>query len=172
MKPYVRGKTVFFREVTVDDADFIITLRTDPEKSRHLSVTEHDIEKQKRFISNYLTGQTDYYFIISDWDFRPFGSIRIYDIREDSFCWGSWILAKDAPNNAAIESALLIYDFAFFSLHYKKSHFDVRKENHRVVDFHKRFGACIVNEDNLNFYFEYTLDAYLAIREKYRRYLP
>lgn len=63
-------------------------------------------------------------------------------------------------------------DFAFFSLHYPKSHFDVRKGSHRVVDFHKRFGACIVSEDDLNFYFEYNHEAYLNAHEKYCRYVP
>ncbi len=172
MKPYVRGKSIFFREVAIDDAEFIIGLRTDQEKSKHLSVTSNDVEKQRNFIYNYLSGQIDYYFMISDWSKNKLGTIRIYDIQKDSFCWGSWILSKDAPPNAAIESALLIYDFAFFSLHYKKSHFDVRKENLRVVEFHKRFGASIVGEDDLNFYFQYDRDAYISMRQKYRRFLP
>ena len=172
MKPYVLGKSIFFREVVIADAEFIIELRTDLERSKHLSVTSDNIEKQRNFISCYLNSEIDYYFIISDWNKKSLGTIRIYDIQGDSFCWGSWILSKDAPSSAAIESALLIYDFAFFSLHYQKSHFDVRKENQRVVEFHKRFGASIINEDNLNFYFQYDLDTYFSVRQKYRRFLP
>ncbi|MCP4473928.1 MAG: GNAT family N-acetyltransferase [Gammaproteobacteria bacterium] len=172
MKPYVRGKSIFFREITVNDAKFIIELRTDPKNKKHLSVISNDIEKQRDYITNYLKCQTDYYFIICDWSNHPLGTIRIYDIRDDSFCWGSWILAKDAPTNAAIESALLIYDFAFFSLHYLKSHFDVRKKNQRVVHFHKRFGANVVSEDDLNYYFHYDRDTYVDMRQKYNRYLP
>ena len=156
----------------MDDAEFIIGLRTDPEKSKHLSVTSNDIDKQKDFISKYLKSQTEFYFVICDWKWNRLGTIRIYDIRDDSFCWGSWLLSKEAPKNAAIESALLIYDFAFFSLHYAGAHFDVRKENERVVDFHKRFGASIVDEDALNYYFQYDCAAYVAARKKYRRYLP
>ena len=172
MKPYARGKSIFFREVTVDDAEFIIGLRTDPEKSKYLSVTSSDNDKQRNFIAGYLNSQVDYYFIIADRNKKSIGTIRIYDIRDDSFCWGSWILSKDAPSNAAIESALLIYDFAFFSLHYPKAHFDVRKDNQRVVDFHKRFGASIVSEDDSNFYFQYDRDAYISLRPKYLRFLP
>jgi RimJ/RimL family protein N-acetyltransferase len=172
MKPYVRGKTVFLREVAPDDAEFIVTLRTDPEKSRHLSATSSDVVKQEAFISSYFESRTDFYFVICDWSWRRLGTVRIYDIREDSFCWGSWILCKDAPKNAAIESALLVYDFGFFSLHYPKAHFDVRKENERVVDFHKRFGAAIIGEDELNYYFDYDIDRYMEVRGKYRRFLP
>lgn len=75
------------------------------------------------------------------------------------------------PNTTAIESALLIYEFGFGQLGYKKAHFDVRKGNERVIAFHQRFGARIVNEDELNYYFNYTFEEYLKIKEKYRRYL-
>ena len=172
MKPYVRGKSIFFREVTPEDAEFIVNLRTDPLKSRHLSATSADISKQKEFISTYASSETDFYFIICDWAQQPMGTIRIYDIKEHSFCWGSWILANGHPASAAVESAILIYDFAFFALHYERSHFDVRKENTRVVEFHKRFGAQVTGEDELNLYFNYERDAYVSIRERYRRFLP
>jgi len=172
MKPYVRGKSIFLREVSVEDAEFIIGLRTDPEKNKHISATSNDINQQINFIASYSKSDTDFYFMICDWNWSRLGTVRIYDVRDDSFCWGSWILSRDAPKKAAIESALLIYDFAFFSLHYPWAHFDVRKKNVKVVDFHKRFGASIVGEDDLNYYFEYDIDAYMIVREKYRRYLP
>lgn len=172
MKPYVRGKSIYLREVEVSDAEFIVHLRTDPDKSRHLSITTDDVEKQRAFLRSYSLSSTDFYFLICDWNAKALGTIRIYDIRDSSFCWGSWILVKNAPTSAALESALLVYDFAFFSLHYPKAHFDVRKENQRVVDFHKRFGASIVSEDELNYYFDYDLPRYLGVRERYRRYLP
>lgn len=172
MKPYIRGKTIFLREILLDDAEFVLNLRTDAEKGNYLSPTLGGIEKQKEFISYYSESLTDFYFLICDWSWRRLGTIRIYDIREDSFCWGSWILSKDAPKNAAIESALLIYDFAFFALHYSKSHFDVRKENKSVVNFHKHFGARIVLEDSLDYHFGYDITTYLNVRQKYSRFLP
>lgn len=172
MKPYVRGKSIFLREVRMDDAEFIVALRTDPVKSKHLSATSADLDKQRNFISSYMESESDFYYIICDWQRTPVGTIRLYDVKDDSFCWGSWILSDRHPPSAAVESALLLYDFAFFSLHYARSHFDVRKENLRVIDFHKRFGANVVGEDELNLYFNYERDNYLSIREKYRRFLP
>lgn len=172
MKPCVRGKSIFFREVLVDDAAFIVDLRTDPKKAQHLSATSKDVLAQTAFISSYRESLTDFYFVICDWKWTRLGTIRIYDIRGSSFCWGSWILAADAPTHAAVESALLLYDFAFFSLHYPKAHFDVRKQNVRVVQFHKRFGASVVDEDDANLYFEYDVESYMKIRQKYHRFLP
>jgi RimJ/RimL family protein N-acetyltransferase len=172
VKPVVRGKKLYLREVVLDDAEFILCLRTDPRKNRYLSPTTTDVSQQRDFIERYQQSLTDYYFIICDWQARSLGTVRIYDIQGDSFCWGSWILSADSPTSTAIESALLIYDFAFYSLHYKSSHFDVRKENLSVVDFHKRFGALIIKENELDYFFKYSLDSYRLIREKYLRFLP
>jgi len=172
MKPLVRGKKIYLRDVTLSDAEYILSLRTDSKKNQFLSQTKSDISAQRDFIKRYYQSLTDYYFIICDWQSRALGTIRIYDIQGESFCWGSWILSSGVPTSAAIESALLLYEFAFYSLHYKSSHFDVRKNNLRVVDFHKRFGARLIGEDNLNYYFEYDENDYLCARQKYRRYLP
>src|SRR3569832_1279334 len=154
MKPYVRGKSIFLREVSVEDAEFIIGLRTDPEKNKHISATSNDIKQQIKFIASFSNSEKKKKNKKNNRNKSRKGTVRIYDVRDDSFCWGSWILSRDAPKKAAIESALLIYDFAFFSLHYPWAHFDVRKKNVKVVDFHKRFGASIVGEDDLNYYFE------------------
>lgn len=172
MKPYVRGKSIFLREVLEGDAEFILQLRTNPQKARYLSPTSSDLDNQKTFILNYSKSLADFYFLICDWDWNRLGTVRIYDIKGESFCWGSWIIAGDAPTNTAIESALLLYDFAFFSLHYQKSHFDVRKDNERVVRFHERFGAKITREDECNYYFSYDLATYLKTRKKYAKFLP
>lgn len=172
MKPIVRGKKLYFREVVLADVEFILSLRTDPGKNRYLSPTTSDVSQQRAFIERYQQSLTDYYFIICDWKARSLGTVRIYDIQGDSFCWGSWILSADAPTSSAIESALLLYDFAFYSLHYKSSHFDVRKDNLSVVDFHKRFGAFITQMDESNYFFKYPLDSYDSARKKYRRFLP
>lgn len=78
---------------------------------------------------------------------------------------GSWIIKVGAPKTMAIESVLLVYEFGFYQLGYKKAHFDVRKGNERVVAFHLRFGAKIISEDESNYYFNYSEDAYKIIRK-------
>ena len=91
--------------------------------------------------------------------------MRAYDIQPDSFCWGSWLIKNNAPTTRAIESVLLVYEFGFGELSYKKAHFDVRKGNERVIAFLKRFGAQIVNGDELNIYLNYPLENYLKIKK-------
>src|SRR3569833_143417 len=118
MKPYVRGKSIFLREVSVEDAKFIIGQRTDPEKNKHISATSNDINQQINYIASYSKSDTDYYFMICDWNWSRLGIVRFYYLRDFCFFWGFCIFSWYVPKMAAIESALLIYDFAFFSLHY------------------------------------------------------
>jgi RimJ/RimL family protein N-acetyltransferase len=171
-KPLVIGKNIYLREILTEDAAFVLELRTNEVLNQHLSATQNDLDKQTEFIQNYQNSVQDFYFVICSKKHEPLGVVRIYDIRGDSFCWGSWIIKTDAPSYTAIESALLIYDFSFYALHYKQSHFDVRKANLKVISFHKKLGAEIVSEDDLNFYFVYTKQAYLKTRNKYKKFLP
>ncbi|MDZ4316950.1 MAG: hypothetical protein U0989_19560, partial [Azonexus sp.] len=60
---------------------------------------------------------------------------------------------------AALESAFLVYQFAFENLEFEKSHFDVRKGNDRVISFHEKMGAIKTGETELDFLFEITKDA-------------
>jgi RimJ/RimL family protein N-acetyltransferase len=173
MKPCVLGKNLNFREVREEDAEFIVGLRTDPALNAYLSPVDSYVEKQRAFIRNYQTSLSDYYFIITDKAGGSLGTIRIYDIQENSFCWGSWILQPDKkPKGAAIESLLMIFDYGFFGLHYAYARSDARKKNQRSVSLHALFGTTIVREDDLNFYYTYTREQYLIAREAHRYYLP
>ena len=77
----------------------------------------------------------------------------------------SWILNENKTRYAAIESALLVYDFGFNKLGFNKAHFDVVKQNQRVITFHKKMGAMAVAEDNVNFYFEIDRPSVEAIKK-------
>jgi RimJ/RimL family protein N-acetyltransferase len=170
----VQGKSIRLRTAEVIDAKFVLDLRTNPSKVQFLNKIESDLAKQQAWLKEYkkreLLGM-EYYFIIESNNCKPLGLVRIYDLQEKSFCWGSWLIKESAPAATAIESALLIYEFAFNQLNYNQSHFDVRKGNERVIAFHKRFGATVQTEDELNYYFKYSKASYLNVRKKYKRFL-
>lgn len=170
----IEGKRINLRLVEIGDADFLLSLRLDPNKSRHLSKVDGDLEKQVQWLKDYKVREDlkqEYYFIVEDKNKNPFGCVRLYDFKEDSFCWGSWILKSDCPSFMAIESALQVYEFAFYVLKFNNCHFDVRKENASVVAFHERFGASKVSEDTLNFYFTYSKDDYENVKLRYGKFL-
>ena len=171
LKPIVRGSNIFLREANLGDSEFILMLRTDPERSAHISETEPDIEKQMDFMAHYFRSTADFYFIISDWENKPLGTVRLYNPGSDSFCWGSWLISTGAPASVAVESALLLYDFGFFSLHYRIARFDARKENTSVVRFHKRLGASCIGSNSRKLFFELTIEQHLSNRRKFERFL-
>ncbi|MBK2257740.1 GNAT family N-acetyltransferase [Francisella philomiragia] len=171
----LEGKNINLRTVEISDALFVLELRKDATKNKHLSKVDTTLEAQEKWIVDYKKrekSRKEYYFVIEDKEKQNVGLVRVYDFIGQSFCWGSWIIKDSAPRSAAIESALCIYEFAFYNLGFMKSHFDVRKENQKVLAFHKRFGAVIVGESDIDFYFEYSLEDYQRIKQKYKKYLP
>lgn len=171
-KKNITGKNIRLRDIEIDDASFILQLRLDEDKNRYLHKTSPILENQINYINSYKQKDDEYYFIIESLSTEKLGTVRIYDVAGDSFCWGSWLMVNDAPRTAALESALLVYEFAFYNLCFVKTHFDVRKNNERVVAFHTRMGAKIVSEDELNYYFKFTREDYEIIRLKYEKFLP
>jgi len=158
----LESKTIRLRLIEVSDAEFVLSLRLDARYNQFLSTVSSDISGQQQWIKQYKFDEVEglqYYFIIERKDGVPCGTIRVYDLKEDSFCWGSWILNEDKTRYAALESAFLIYKFGFEVLGFRRSHFDVMKGNDRVVSFHKKMGAIQVGEDKCNHYFEIDIDS-------------
>jgi RimJ/RimL family protein N-acetyltransferase len=170
----VSGKNINLRTVDINDAEFIYTLRHNEAKTRYLSKVRGTVEDQKVWIINYKQREDEkqeFYFVIESKDGDKLGLVRMYDFQNDSFCWGSWLIKEDAPKTTAIESALQIYEFGFYDLKFNQSHFDVRKGNDKVTAFHQRFGAKIVDEDELDYFFNFEKNDYKITKEKYKRYL-
>jgi len=163
------SKTISLRLITEDDAAFVLSLRTDSKYNKFLSVVTSDVEQQKTWIRNYKEDEgsgKQFYFIIQRHDGVPCGTVRIYDLREDSFSWGSWILNEDKTRFAALESAFLVYQFGFENLNYEKAHFDVRQENAKVISFHEKMGAIRTGETELDVFFEITKAAVSQSKER------
>ena len=167
----VIGKTLIFRDATPEDAAFILSLRTDEKKSRYLSTTAPDIDAQRSWLQHYAAATDQAYFIIEYQD-EPIGTVRLYDARDNSFCWGSWILKDGRPAQAAMESALMVYAYAVDHLGFTAAHFDVRKGNERVWQFHERFGAERTKETALDYFYTLSLEAIQASRTRYAKFLP
>ena len=170
----IYGKNINMRTVEIEDAKFICTMRQNEDKVKYLSKVDGTVNSQKEWIKDYKIRENkkqEFYFILESKDKEKLGLVRMYDFKNNSFCWGSWLIKDNAPKTTAIESALQVYEFGFNTLEFKKSHFDVRKGNDKVIAFHQRFGAKIVNENEEDYFFNFEKKDYEIIKEKYRRYL-
>lgn len=157
-----------------EDAQFILNLRLDPSRNRHLSATKADLETQQSWLHAYLEREKqgkEAYFILEHAG-EAVGTIRIYDYRleAESFCWGSWIIKPNSPPSVAYRSVILIYDLAFGPLAFSRSHFDVRRENKTVWTFHERMGAALTEEMELDRFYDYPRETYLDKRARFERF--
>ena len=170
----ISGKNINLRTVEIEDAPFILEMRVNKTKTKYLSKVSGTVESQKEWILNYKQREEkkqEFYFVIESKNNQKLGLVRMYDFKDNSFCWGSWLIKDNAPKTTAIESALQIYEFGFYDLGFKKSHFDVRKGNEKVIAFHKRFGASIVDESELDYFLNFEKKDYETTKERYKRYL-
>jgi RimJ/RimL family protein N-acetyltransferase len=164
------GARLRFRDASVEDAEFILSLRLDPVKNAHLSKTLDDLDAQRAWLHRYASDDGQAYFIITH-DEAAIGTIRVYDVRETSFSWGSWILTDGAPRSSAVESTLMIYAFGL-ACNFAQSHFEVRRANEKVWQYHERCGAVRVGEDQQDYFYEIDEQAMRALLARYSSRIP
>lgn len=164
---YVSGAGIRLRNADVNDAEFVLSLRTDSQLNQFISPVSGAVEQQIAFLERYRESDDQAFFIIEDKDHNPVGTVRLYDQKGDSFCWGSWIVSRTAPPRTGTKSALLVYSLGFDILGFNESHFDVRKGNERVWRFHESWGAVFQHEDELDRHYRFPKDAWRVINAKY-----
>lgn len=169
----VEAKNTILRLVEESDAQFILDLRT-KEKAKYLSKTDNNLDNQINWIKNYKIREKDgkeYYFVIENKESERIGLVRAYKIEDDSATSGSWIMIDNCPIENVLESNLLIYEFILEYLGKEKIFFDVRKDNKKVWRFHKSYGAVQIDEDELDYFFEFSKDSFKIMKEEYKKYL-
>jgi hypothetical protein len=170
----IDSKYINLRSVEIKDAKFIYDLRSIENKTKYLSKISGSVETQKEWIKDYKKRESigqEYYFIIESKKNEKLGLVRVYDFKDDSFSWGSWITIENAPVYTAIASALQVYEFGFYKLNFKKSHFQVSKGNDKVLSFHKKFGAIVTNETIDDYELKIDEKTYIKTKQKYKKYL-
>lgn len=166
----VEGPNLVLRLIRPDDAEYVYGLRTDPTYNQHLSEVSGTIDDQRRWIEKYKVREKDLlelYYVIERTDGTRCGLVRLYGITPENFTWGSWILDKNKPFKAAIESAVLIYVIGFEILDIPKAVFDVRKDNAHTISFHERFNAIRTHENKQDVFFEYSRSRFLNDKPYY-----
>ena len=171
----LRTNNLHFKLVNNEHASFILKLRTDANYCKFLTKVESSLTKQLTWIKDYQRRSAkgfEYYFVIIDKNGEKVGLVRIYDINEKNFSWGSWILKTGVPNSYAIESAMLIYEIGFEFLKLQRSVFEVLKDNEAVISFHLKTKAEILRRDKEKVFFKFERSAYLNLKSRYKKFIP
>lgn len=161
-----KGKSLEFNDfrlrlVEVNDAEFILSLRINPELSKYLSFVENSLEKQINWIKEYKKREEqkeEYYYIAEDYSGNKYGTIRLYNFIGKKFEHGSWIFKPNSPNMISVKSEIYVREFAFNILGYEINKLEVRRKNKRVIMYHNLWNLEKIGEDELNYYYELSKD--------------
>lgn len=141
------------RLVQEKDAKKILELRTNTSLSLHLHATDSSIDKQIQYIKDYKIKEqsgVEFYFAFMVTDsFDPIGFYRVHsiDYKNKTFCIGSWIFEKTSLESIPILADILSKEFGFEQLNLDTCFFDVRRDNKKVMKYHKLFSPIFINED-------------------------
>lgn len=171
----IRGVRLALRLITPDDANYVFALRSDGALNPHLSAVTGDAQDQRRWIEAYkpkeAAGEQLYYVIERLDNGAPCGLVRLYDISESQFMWGSWVLGANKPPKAALESALLSLGVGFELLCKPKARIEVRHDNHKAIAFYERFGMIAADKEGEHRYYEYSHTQYEQDKAKHMAHL-
>ena len=154
----LEGNSYILRPVKKSDASFIASLRSDQDLTKFINKVTSNVADQEAWLESYFLRPDDYYFVVErKSDKRQEGLISLYDVDENKGVgeWGRWILRKDS--SAAVESAYLIYMFAFETLSLNKTVCRTILENKKVCSFHDSCG--LARQRTLPRYLEDHFDA-------------
>jgi RimJ/RimL family protein N-acetyltransferase len=145
------GHAFRLRPVKVEDAGFILGLRTNPVRSQYLHRVSNNLEAQRRWLRDYFERPGDYYFLIENRETgEREGTAGIYNLDRIFAEWGRWIVR--AESLAALESACLIYRVGFEVLGLESIYCRTIVKNAAAVEFHQSFG--LERTRTLRHYFE------------------
>ncbi|WP_370402010.1 GNAT family N-acetyltransferase [Sulfitobacter sp. JB4-11] len=154
----VEGPNLVLRLIEPEDAEYVHGLRIDPRYNQYLSEVSGTTADQRAWIERYKVREAageELYYIIERLDGVRCGTVRLYEIEQDQFTWGSWILDENKPTKAALESAVLSFDLGFNVLCKTIALVDARSQNDRAIGFYRRFGMTEVRRDEDHIYFKY-----------------
>jgi len=143
----IEGSTILLRPVALEDASFILKLRNNSDLNKHIHSGAQIIDEQIDWLNKYFDREGDFYFVIEDKKYsRAEGLISLYNVslEYNTAEWGRWILIPSSF--AAVESAWLIYQFAFSTLGLDSVYCRTLSKNNKVISFHNSFGASIRRE--------------------------
>lgn len=168
----ILGRHLVLRNAEAVDAAFIWQLRHNAARNRYMSPTSSELADQVAWLARYAQDDAQAYFVIARQDSdEPLGTVRLYDARGESFCWGSWMLVPGAPAAAAMESALIVYRYAL-GLGFRAAHFEVHEGNAPVRRFHERFGAQAVGQRGDQVQYALSSVQLQTAMNRYSRWLP
>jgi RimJ/RimL family protein N-acetyltransferase len=160
---HVEGYAFALRPVALQDAEFIVEVRT-PERARFMHPITRTIEAQQEYLKGYFQRLDDYYFVVERrHDRMKEGLVSLYefDHLRHSAQWGRLILRPESF--AAPEMALLSFRLAFDIFSLSEVWCVALSDNFRMISFAEKCGferegvSKVILEDKVHDGIRYVL---------------
>lgn len=143
------------RLVKEDDAGFILSLRTDPNRTRYMLKLDNEIESQKKWIREYKKREKkglDYYFIYSNSEGKSIGLNRVshIDYNAKTVKVSSWI-AVEGLKYEPLKMILLGNEIVFNLIESDSTWGELHKNNSSAFKILKLFGYKL-KDDGTEYY--------------------
>lgn len=170
----ITGKFVELRSANIEDADFTLGIRQDPELTKYLPVVHNTIEQQRKWIMLQREKAGDYFFVVSDKFGKDIGTVSVYNIKKNEANLGR--LASRGSFLQKIEASILALDFLFNDLGLQFALDDTYEENQNTIRFNEGFGwihdEAVENEYGIRVcYGRLSKEDYLKNRKKFSKML-
>jgi RimJ/RimL family protein N-acetyltransferase len=159
----------YFRLVETEDAEFILSIRNDEQLSRYIRKTSPTVADQVAWISTYKEREkdgTDFYLLcLAEDRTTKLGVVRIYDIHDGQFEFGSWVFRKDIPKHLPILADMFISSLAFEQLGLKVCRVTSMEENQSVMNYIKSFNPQFVKKEGDLYHYDIDYPRFKARRD-------
>lgn len=137
----IYGNSVDMRSATIEDLEFTYEIRQDKERTKYMHPVDGGIEAQEKWLRRQFAEPGDYFFIVCDKSGNSIGTNAVYQIDEKKH---EGLLGRTLLNGNPIqnyEALIMIYEFAFYTLHLDKVKADILEENKASTGVTKHLGG-------------------------------
>ena len=132
------GFGVRIRPVQVDDAEFIIWLRSLEHTQGKIGNSAASLADQEAWIQKYFDREDDIYFLVETPGGFPVGTHALTGVGSGSGEAGRLIMRRDVP--AAVPTSLITFDLAFGAMGFTELRGTSVSTNEKVHSYVKKFG--------------------------------
>ena len=133
------------RLVCEEDAEFIVTIRTNAHNAKYIHDTDVSVEAQRDWIRNYKIREVagEEYYLLFELNGVPQGVYRIYNRHENWCVTGSWVFSPKADRFSAIKGFVITHEVVFDVLEHRFVHDidGVNLQNKQVLGVMKLIGG-------------------------------
>lgn len=133
------GKYVILKSATVDDADFTLQLRQNPNLTKFLPKLNISISEQRKWLNSQKNREGDYFFVVYNNVGERIGVLGLYDINDNSGETGR--LAIIGNPLESLEAQYLSFVFAFDVLELSSTKCFIYEENSKAIRLSEFFGT-------------------------------